>query len=74
MGIVTYSKLHKVVIVFCEHVQEEISHLELPQVLHVLRIVGKVGQVGKNLLLCLWKHICKCQEKYTNLNEIIHTT
>lgn len=53
MMILTHPKLHKVLILFSEHVQEEVGHLQLPQKLHVLWVVRKVGQVGKHLLLCL---------------------
>lgn len=53
MMILTHPKLHKVLILFSEHVQEEVGHLQLPQKLHVLWVIRKVGQVGQHLLLCL---------------------
>lgn len=49
----THPKFHKVVILLSEHVQKEVSHLKLLQILHVLRVICKVGQVGQHLLLCL---------------------
>lgn len=49
----THPKLHKVLILLSQHVQEEVSHLQLPQILHVLWIVCKIGQISQNLFLCL---------------------
>lgn len=51
----THPKFYKGVILLSEHVQEEVSHLKLLQVLHVLWVVCKVGQVGQHLFLCLWQ-------------------
>lgn len=52
----TYSKLHKVLIVLSEHVQKEVGHLQLPKILHVPRVVSKVGQVGQHLFFRLcWR-------------------
>lgn len=51
--VLTHPKLHKVVVLLGEHVQEEVGHLQLPQMLHVTRVVRKVGQVGQHLLLRL---------------------
>lgn len=58
-GVLTHPKLHKILILLSEHVQKEVSHLKFLQVLHVLWVICKVGQVGQHLLLCLW------QKKYT---------
>lgn len=52
--ILTHSKLHEVLILLSEHVQEEIGHLKLLQILHVIWVVRKVGQVSQHLLLRLW--------------------
>lgn len=51
--VLTHPKLHKVVVLLGEHVQEKVGHLQLPQMLHVTRVVRKVGQVGQHLLLRL---------------------
>lgn len=49
----THPKLYKVLVLFCEHVQEEVNHLKFLQVLHVLWVICKVGQIGQHLLLRL---------------------
>lgn len=61
----TQAKLHKILILLSEHVQEEVSHLKFLQVLHVLWVICKVGQVGQHLLLRLW------QRKESNINNVL---
>ena len=52
-AILTNRKLHEGLVVFGEHIKEQIQDLELPEVLVVFGIVGEVGQVGQYLLLGL---------------------
>lgn len=67
MAKLTNSKLHKVLILFCQHVQEELSDLEQSQRFHVGWIVGKVGQVCQHLLFSL------CQEVKRQIRQFSDT-
>lgn len=51
----THGKLHEGLVVLGEHIEEQVQHLELPEVLVVAGIVGEVGQVRQHLLLGLCK-------------------
>lgn len=53
MVTLTHAKLHKVLVLFSKHVQEEVGHLQLLQIVHVLWVVRKVGEVRQHLLLRL---------------------
>lgn len=54
-AVLTNSKLHKGLVVFSQHIEEQIQDLKLPEVLVVLGVIGKVGEVGQHLLLGLCK-------------------
>lgn len=54
-GTLTHGKLHQALVVLAEHVEEQVQHLQLPEVLVVAGIVGEVGQVRQHLLLGLCK-------------------
>lgn len=51
--VLTNRKLHEGLVVFSEHIEEQIQDLQLPEVLVVFGVVGKVGQVRQYLLLGL---------------------
>lgn len=57
-AVLTHSKFHEGLVVLCQHVEEQVWHLELPQILVVLGVISEVGQVGQHLLLglCKGKH------------------
>lgn len=68
--VLTNRKLHKGLVVFGEHVEEQIQDLELPEVLVVFGIVGKVGQVRQYLLLGLCnREASRCVRKHAQREE-----
>lgn len=66
----THSKLHKVLVLFSQHVQEQVGYLQLLQILHVLWVVCKIGQISQHLLLCLWWNE-KSRFKNNNCGELM---
>lgn len=60
-AVLTDSKLHKGLVVFSQHIKEQIQDLKLPEVLIIFGVVGEVGEVGQHLLLGLCKGEASCE-------------